>query len=107
MSNLQEFKTVRELLSDPKRWTQNAFAKNSEGRSLGRFFAEEEACSWCLVGAVKHVYPTYEWGEIYERLAKILGKQAFTLRSYVLGVWNDDPARTHQEVLDLVTEAGI
>jgi len=44
---------VRELLSDPARWTQGTAARNVEGRHVTS--TDPNATCWCLMGAVwKH-----------------------------------------------------
>lgn len=46
---LEHLKTMRELLSKKSRWTQGECARDKNGVSVRP--TNEEACSWCLIGA--------------------------------------------------------
>jgi hypothetical protein len=41
---------ARELISEPKRWTQGEYARNAEHEAVN--FLSVSACRWCLVGAL-------------------------------------------------------
>lgn len=46
---LTVLREARELISDPKRWTRGAFARDVEGTRV-RSAADEAVC-WCAIGA--------------------------------------------------------
>lgn len=95
---------ARELLSDPKRWTQGALSRNA----LGEWAEDElvpESCQWCVEGAYRQAHPNNRpsmkcdqgWAYL---LAAIGGDK--TIPPYE---WNDSPSRTHAEVLDALERA--
>lgn len=104
-----QYKTVRELLSDPDRWTKKAMAVDGAGCPVVLY--SPEACRWCLLGAMLHVYRSdEEYGKASERLYSMLRPQLqeFSLsEAFNLVAWNDAEERTYQEVIDLVTKAGV
>lgn len=52
-SALTVLREARELISDPKRWTQGAFARNASGCKTGILHAD--ATCWCTAGALLKV----------------------------------------------------
>ena len=44
-------KRAKKLISDPKRWTKNAFAKASDGNVISP--ESDNAVCWCSMGAVR------------------------------------------------------
>ncbi len=46
---------IRELLSEPKHWTQGAFAKDCDGITVPP--SHPRAVCWCLIGAAHRCYP--------------------------------------------------
>lgn len=97
-----EFKTVAELLADPKRWTKNYSARDATGTPC--MVEDKCAVRWCLYGALTKIY-----GENAQAFAKAI--DALTrnnlIRVYSITGWNDNEFRTHAEVLRVVQEAGI
>ena len=94
----QEYKTVAELLEDPKRWTQREDARAANGNYT--YPDSPDAVCWCLYGAMKKIYPDiYAYNAIRDTVIKKLnGGIVF---------WNDATGRTHEEVLNLCKELGI
>jgi hypothetical protein len=121
---IEECTTVLELLEDPARWTQGWYYKNETGREISdaQFTYLGEVASVCLVGAVKILcgkfqedtpfdYDKYRdkqvklqnaWEEKYPEYAQTIAPY---WNSFVR--WQDDPARTHEEVLELVRLAQV
>jgi hypothetical protein len=94
--------TVAELLSDPARWTQGYYARDAKGALVGP--ASQRAVCWCLLGAIVRVYGRR--GHSSCLVASL--REALNLPPDVtLTNWNDAPARTHAEVLDLCRRAGV
>ena len=44
---------AQELIRDPSKWGQGAFARDAEGRPVA--FDGKPACSWCALGAVDFI----------------------------------------------------
>lgn len=89
--------TVAELLADEKRWTRDLPSRNNEGHSVE--VCSEDAVCWCMLGAIWKCYPLDEIVEIENRLRRVTGVS--------IASWNDEPCRTHAEVLAAVQKAGI
>lgn len=100
---IDECRTVEELLSDPARWTQGAFARHADGipDSPSAVFA---TC-WCIAGAIAKVYSRgkMDGGSYHEMRLKMLE----VTDTEGLAEFNDAPERTHAEVLEAVRRAGI
>jgi hypothetical protein len=84
---------VKELLSDPSKWTQGANARDSRGIRVPS--ADPEATCFCIVGALLKCYGTTSTSKYLKIAAKIQHNDVVS--------WNDAPERTHAEVLELVT----
>jgi hypothetical protein len=82
--------SVSELLSDPKRWTQGALARDKNGEAVSPF--SPAAVAWCVLGALFKC-------EVRDKSAvrKLTGTRIM--------VWNDDPNRTFHEVQQMFQKA--
>lgn len=93
---------VHELLTEPARWTQDAFARDERGHAVSE--RGDSACSWCLVGAVQRCY-----SDLHER-AVVFGKimdSGPMLTAYCVSEWNDAEDRRFAEVRALVLDLDI
>ena len=88
---------VRELLSDETKWTQGTNARDSEGKGVAA--SSEEACSWCLIGAIFRCYGIEGSFRVEERVRLSLGS--------AITKWNDVSWRTFAEVKDLAGHLDI
>ena len=88
---------VKDLLTDESKWTQGAFARNSEGYSvhINSCFA---SC-WCLLGAIELCYPSTYPGVANAVVDAVGGCDIHR--------WNDDPKRTFAEVRELIERLDI
>ena len=97
---------VKELLTGPEKWTQNAWGRNIAGQdlfSLGKqplfVVSDPSVVCWCLIGAVMRCYP---------RCHRIpLDKICKKLKTVAVTEWNDAPERTFEDVRKLVEELDI
>jgi hypothetical protein len=94
MTTLEVLRGMRELLSEPTRWTQDTNARSSDGDEV--LYHSDLADCWCLDGALLKL--TRHDGDVYLAVRKALPVD-------VLCVWNDAPERTHAEVLELLDKA--
>lgn len=94
----QELIAVRELLSDPVRWTQLAFARREDGTSVNP--TAEDACKWCLDGALWQVSQD---GHLPTRA--ILNKLAEERGFFSFLDFNDSSKTTHDALMGLLDEA--
>ncbi len=97
MSDLENLKKVRELLSDPKRWTKGSFARTKiTKRSIGP--TEANAACWCIRGAVTKVAGDDAWEEglaaekaLCKALRTIQGAPFIEADPAALARFNDEP----------------
>jgi hypothetical protein len=83
-----------------KGWTQGATARNKYG--IETHHRSAEAVCWCAVGAICAAYMVSL--EDYSGMVKAEEKIG-SLES--LADWNDDPARTQDEVVNLLKELDL
>ncbi len=109
--------TVAELLNDPSKWTQRAYARNEDEQGVSS--RAEAAVSWCLLGAMNRCYSTADAAMSYQAAyARVC--QALLTRPEVIeqmkassesmpnpARWNDAPGRTFADVRKLVEQAGV
>ena len=93
MATIDILKAARETLSDPARWTKGVFARDSEGHSCSP--CTPFAVCWCLFGAIRKAGNNVSTKAVDAMcsLIPVTGSHA---------AWQDEPERTHQEVLDLL-----
>lgn len=91
---------MRELLSDPSRWTKGQLARNTHGEVC--YPTDSEATCFCLYGAaVKIADDEALADELLEYL------RPFSVRTKDLGpvAFNDNGRTTHADILKLLDEA--
>lgn len=98
MTTVEILKAAKELISDPKRWTQGLFARNIEG--LVSPVTSKDAVCWCAAGSLWRVdgpSPTIQSQReaAYELLSNAMGGS--------VPDYND--THTHIEVLAKFDEA--
>ncbi len=87
---------AHELLAQPGAWTQHTRARNSKGKMVRTF--DEDACSWCLVGALEKCYESK-----YHIPRNRVHQELQTWPTS----WNDEPERTQEEVVALLKELDL
>ena len=90
---------MRELLAEPSRWTQGAFARDKEGSDQA--VAHPEATCFCLVGAARIV--THLDDDVTNTVVAHLAAITRQRGCSCVALYND--ASTHAEVLDLLDTA--
>ncbi len=109
MSYKRRVGPVEELLSDPKRWTKNVLARDSEGK--GCQYDRPYAVQWCIAGAMMLHYPDVAVcdDESVRPFCVVNGIEPMYSGKYwmALVLWNNDPKRTHEQLLTAVRKAGI
>lgn len=89
-----------------KGWCQGALARTADGvKLLGGSIREDncqldEACSWCMVGAIAAASPDHDTEPANELLAEVVG-----MNNFGLGTWNDRSWRTQAQVLEAFDKA--
>ena len=116
-TNLRYLREARELLADPERWTQEAFARNHLHWQVDA--GSENACCFCAIGALHRVtrVHTVEAADAnYYVLRRILAdavrasklsetEQRYKCDGTLIVAWNDAPGRKHEEVLAVFDKA--
>jgi hypothetical protein len=94
MKPSEELLAMRELLAGPGAWIRGTYARDRNGKDVGPY--NPDAVCWCVQGA--------------------MGKLRFSeeARAYVKplidnswAAWNDDPSRTHLEVVEMIERAAV
>ena len=102
-----ECQTVRDLLEDPKRWCKGSFARDAQGEGVSIY--NNMACSWCLVGALEKIYPHLYAVDFRKQLLSAI-KNHYKIGEYdidSISIFNDNVNTTHDDMLAVITEAGI
>lgn len=73
---------IRDLLADPSKWTQGAYARDAEGNKIRFRSGRDSAVCWCLQGAVQHCYDD---DEVAWRILKLIRSEV----GGSLPEWND------------------
>ena len=90
---------IRELLSDPSKWTTLYFARDGNFREVHPL--DMSACQWSLIGAMVRCYPNAkERADIILRILDILNIKH-------IPSWNDDWGRRFEDVKSLVEKLDI
>ena len=86
-----------------KGWTKRAFARDLNDNVCSTTY--KRAVCFCSLGAVDVSYPL--WPE-YIKARQKLSKAVYDLygRTDIM-LWNDEPGRTHEEVIRVFKQAGI
>lgn len=90
MTTLELLKAARETISTPDKWTQYAIAKNTSGEI--RSADESDAVCFCMLGAI--------WKNSRQS-GSAEGELKNTINGRSIAGFNDDPSRTHDEVLNV------
>ncbi len=96
---------VKELLSDPNKWTQGAAAVDNEGGSV--YPTDRSACQFCLIGGVSRVLgqgPFSEKSTLHAEVCEVLRSACREIAGNAyLTRYND--SHTHAEVMGLLDKA--
>ncbi len=96
---LQVLTTAREYLE--RGWIQGVAARSITGEPCSH--SDPNACRWCLTGAVSRAAFTNKWQDCYPYLTAIISLLASSREdARWVCVWNDQPGRTQEEVIELV-----
>lgn len=105
---------VHELLDNESKWAKGSYAFNAEGRYCYEW--ADEACKWCLLGAIHRCYPCInmeipeEERELSEQ-ERVIGLLEQELRNMGISTgianYNDAPDTTFEQVKTLVTKLNI
>lgn len=86
---LSNFKKIRKLLANKKRWTKGCCARDKQGNQVR--INSPDAASYCLIGAICKVVLLDEQITLLNFSKEKLGRS-------ITG-WNDAKHRTHKQVI--------
>ena len=92
--------TLLEFFSDRSRWCQQAFARDKNGRNVPS--RDENACQWCLLGAINHLLDDEKSIQARMKLYSVLDK--YSCDSSLI-IFND--THTYEEVMSLIEKANV
>jgi len=90
---------ARELIADPKRWTQRAYARDAYGSVISA--TSPSAASWCSVGAVLCAAVSQETLSEGDKALAFLDSNA----TNKFGTTGFNDTHTHPEVLEVFDRA--
>ena len=97
MDLLDNLQKIREMLSDESRWNKEYYALGSDGKPVN--IMNEDACSWCLAGAIHIVCPVSEqYGEVISHLKQFIDGK-------VISSFNDSPDTTYSDIVGLLNKS--
>jgi hypothetical protein len=102
MTELEVLKGARELLSDRKRWTKHAYARDLQSTPTNA--KNPTACKWCLAGAFSKISVYEDYIKACDIITRAISSE--TKGIYVfkgLTIFND--THTHREVLAILDKA--
>lgn len=102
--DLEVVRSVRQLLSDERRWTKGWWAKDWSGKDVP--VQSKRACCWCLSGAVRRACADLNLDDTND----LINKFSLLIEHRTMGVhcslpsFNDSPATTHADILAFLDE---
>lgn len=91
---IQILKGARDLLSDPTHWTQGTYARAPGGFEV--FVDDPRAARWCLMGALsRQGFGNFVYSDTLKAIRK-------SNNIDLVSIWNDEPNRTHAQVLEAI-----
>lgn len=99
MSSYTTLRNVRELLSDPRRWTRGSVARTADDAETHP--RSPNAVAWCLIGAAEHCATDRHsyWAARSALLEEV------TRRQPGAGIPRFNDMATHDEILSVVEAA--
>ena len=97
----QRLRAARALIDKPEKWTQLAFERDAEGNSVDGTGAEVVAR--CASRAINEACVFGEGFEVRRYLRDAMGRLQDVF--FTLSGWNDEPDRTHAEVMQAFDRA--
>ncbi len=94
---------ARQLIAQPKGWTQGTLARDKDGLQLS--YESPEAYSFCLIGAIDRASGFSSKTKDTETLTTLearnaaLDSLANVLNTHDMALWNDRPHRTQADVI--------
>ncbi len=85
-------------------WCQRTYARDKFGYPTK--LNDPSACRFCMVGAIKRVYPFTDRENILAKIKDKLFNNA-TNHTTTVFLWNDAPVRTKDQVISLLKELDI
>lgn len=107
MSKLDILKRAREILSDPLAWCKDTFARDKEGMKV--WSGSVRACQFCAIGAIARAAKDLDASTSDHHAAELTleeqvplhYRQTVSIGKGSVASYNDDPRRTHSEILAL------
>lgn len=97
--------TVCELLSDESKWCKEAMARDANGEETVEW--GEDACQWCLSGAVGKCYsriPNADVQDVFRRLKSAIIAEGTNVP---IEIWNDADSTSFADIRRVIEKAGI
>ena len=102
MRTYEVLEKAKDLLSDPDKWTQQAYARDADGETV--MVHDESAVRWCVLGAVGKVVPDHDNSRARMRAADILNESSLELHNCLSATGVNDGS-SHRVVLAMLDHA--
>lgn len=99
MKPVTVLRRTRKLIEKPERWIKRHFAVNANGDTV--LPRSRNACSFCVRGAFRRITSNME----ERRASADYVRRVLPSHPVSLIVWNDNPRRTHKQVLRALDRA--
>ena len=95
---------AHELLTDPKRWTQGAPARDAAGVEVSEH--DKSAVCWCMMGAIIKCYGG-SFAQCNKQFNKVADKLEELYGNPQIHKFNDCIDTTHEQVVSLLKELDV
>jgi len=97
---------VKELLADPKSWTQRELARDSWGREVD--IQDEGAICWCIAGGITKCYPDpEEFKSARNKILRVIDPENKNRDCWWKTIYNFNDSATHEEVMKVLEQADV
>lgn len=97
---------VKELLSDPAKWTKNTHARAADGSCVTE--RDVRAVCFCMLGAINKCYPSFEEGRLRDRVERRVLSYIELLYPFDdIASFNDCETITHSDVMRVLEKADV
>lgn len=97
------FLEAKETLSDPRRWTKRAYARDKSHRKINPY--NSKAVSFCLSGALLKASlrrDSEKHGKLHLDSLNFIKEEYFQDKKNKISHFNDAEERKHKEIIDLL-----
>lgn len=103
MNSIEILRRAREVLSVEQSWARGAWARNADGQPV--FVHAQQACSWCIRGALRLVCEDVPGTPHIDDAEALLASVLPQAGGHPLSNFNDASSTTHADVIAAIDRA--